>query len=346
MTNPRHSRSSLVVLASVFLAAIIMAACNQTKETPTAAQPATSTTPTTERVFVVFEGPWAFAPDPKDANSVIAMAPKTTRHRDLFAQTWDKTLASGVYDLSLPARSGPANGTIDPNILQAKIDPQAVQHVLDTKLERYAIRLPKPEAYVAAAHYRSRAGSTYPPDPSTERDWVTSTSLRYTVATLNGFSLAGSPDSGTFNPLLLQVETPVINFVIAPAHDGDAGDKCHSHSRGSFRDLTKLLNLTLFVDFPNDASDCHAKDPQNPRSSKAEVDRRSTLEQAAALFEWNPADVQDASVASASITPSFLNSFVRGSAGSLKRHLLAAIYFFGPQVGNCASPHIVSGGNG
>jgi hypothetical protein len=316
------------------------------KEIKPAAQ---QTTQTTQNVFVVFEGPWAFAPDPKDANSVLALAPKTKSHHDLVVQSSDKTLTPGIYDLSLPARSGPATGTVDPNILQAKIDAQSVQHVLDNKLERYAIRLPKPEAYVAATHYRSRAGSAYPPDASTEKDYVTSVSLRYSVTTLNGFSLAGSPDSGAFNPLLLQVETPIINFVIGPAHDPDPADKCNTHSRESFRDLTKLLNLTLFVDFPNDPSECHGKDPQNPRPAKAEIDhrtndRRSLLERAAALVEGNLADVQDASVASSSSAPSFLRSFVRGSAGSLKQHLLAAIYFFGTQGGTCRAPIIVGGG--
>lgn len=303
MRNLSHSRISLLVLASVFLAALIMVACNQTKEIAPAAQPATQAAPTAEKVFVVFEGPWAFAPDPKDANSVIAIAPKTKSHRDLFVQAWDKTLASGIYDLSLPPRTGPAAGTVDPNILQAKIDPHDVQHVLDNKLERYAIRLPKPDAYVAALHRRSRVGSVYPPDASTEKDYVTSISLRYSVTTLNGFSIAGSPDSGAFNPLLLQVETPTIHFVIDPAQDDD---KCNTHSREAFRDLTKLLNVTLFVDFPNDPSECHGKDPQNPRPTKAEMDGRFP------------------------------------GAGGLKQHLLAAIYFFGRQSGDCLTPVIVA----
>ncbi len=314
MKNPRHSRRSLVVLASVFLVTLITVACNQanngTKETPLAAQQAALST---QKVFVVFEGPWAFAPDPKDANSVIALAPKTKSHRDLFVQSSDKTLASGIYDLSLPVRSGPATGTIDPNILQAKIDAQSVQHALDNKLERYAIRLPKPEAYVAATHYRSRAGSVYPPDASTEKDYVTSVSLRYTVSTLTGFSLAGAPDTGAFNPLLLQVETPTVNFVIEPAHDPDPADKCNMHPREAFRDLTKLLNLNLFVDFPNDASGCHDKDPQNPRSVKTEI------------------------------TPSSPSWLIRGSAGRLNQQL-AAIYFFGLHILACKAPIIVAGG--
>ena len=166
---------------------------------------------------------------------------------------------------------------------------------------------------MAATHYRSRAGSVYPPDAATEKDYVTSVSLRYSVSTLTGFSLAGAPDTGAFNPLLLQVDTPTVNFVIEPAHDPDPADKCNTHPREAFRDLTKLLNLNLFVDFPNDPSSCHGKDPQNPRAVKAEI------------------------------TPSFPSWLIRGSAGSLSQHL-AAIYFFGLHIAACKAPIIVAGG--
>lgn len=341
MKTRRYFTSMLVALASAVLATLFLIACNQS-QTPTAPAAPESKAAATKDVYVVFEGPWAFAPDPKDANNVIALAPKTKIHHDLIVQSADKKLAPGIYDLSLPARSGPATGVVDANILQAKIDAQSVQRVLDNKLERYAIRLPKPEAYVSATHYRSRAGSAYPPDASTEKDYVTSVSLRYSVATLTGFSLAGSPDTGAFNPLLLQVETPVLNFVIDPAHDPDPADKCHTHERESFRALTKLLNLTLFVDFPNDPGACHGKDPQNPHPIKAGIGRRSLLGRAAALLVKNLADVQDASMAS--IAPSLPSSLVRGAVRDLKHLLAAAIYFFGQSSADCKAPILVAGG--
>jgi len=293
MKPPRHFSHLPILSAGTLLAAIIMAACSQTPQSAPAPQQAAQTVPSAEKVFIIFEGPWAFAPDPKDANSVLALAPKTKSHKDLVVQTWDKKLAPGVYDLSLPARTAPAAGTIDPNILQVKIDPANVQHVLDNKLERYAIRLPKPDAYVASTHFRSRAGSVYPPDASTEKDYVTTVSLRYSVTTLNGFSLAGSPDSGAFNPLLLQVETPTISFVIYPAHEPDPTDLCNTHSRGAFRDLTKLLNVTLFVDFPNDPAGCHDKDPQNPKATKAGNDQVPAMERIASFFERKLAVIID-----------------------------------------------------
>jgi len=232
------------------------------------------------RIFVTFEGPWAFVPDPKDANSILALAPKTKSHRDLYiAASNSAVLPSGIYDLSVPARTGVAAGAFDPRFLRARIDPQVVQRVLDDKAsDRYAIRLPKPDAYLAATLYRSRVSVTYPPDPSTEKEYASGASLRYSVSTLTGFSLAGTPDTGAFNPLLLQVDLPTILFAIEPAHDADPADKCDTHSRQAFHDLAALLTLTLYVDFPDTPSDCHAKDPQALRH-KAEFYPPSRLQQ-------------------------------------------------------------------
>jgi hypothetical protein len=40
--------------------------------------------------------------------------------------------------------------------------------------------------------------------------------------------------------------------------------ECSMHVREAFRDLVKLVNLKMFVDFPNDPSDCRDHDPQKP----------------------------------------------------------------------------------
>ena len=256
-----HSLGRPLTLTSVFLAAMFLVACEQSKQTtqaPAAAVPATA-----EKVFVVFEGPWAFVTDPKNANSVLALAPKTKGHRDLYvAASNDSTLAVGVYDLSIPAHSAAGTGTLDPSFAQAKIDAPSLQHALDDKSGRYVIRLPKPEAYVAAKRTRSRVGSAYPPDASSEQNYASEVSLRYSVSSLNGFAVAGTPDTGTFNPLLLQVDTPTIRFGIEPAQMDDPLDKCDTHSREAFRDLAKFLSVTLFVDFPENPIDCHSNDVQ------------------------------------------------------------------------------------
>lgn len=310
---------TLVTLANAVLALFFLVACNQSQ--PPTVAPASSESKiaapgaSTKDVYVVFEGPWAIVPDPADANSVLLLAPKTKRHRDLYVAASNKsTLAAGTYDLSIPARTGSGAGTFDDSILRAKIDSKNVQHVLDNKYStRYAIRLPKPDAYLPASRHRSRVGATYPPDPSTEKEYATAVSLQYSVSSLNGFSLGGTQDvGGAFAPLLLQVDTPTVRFVMEPVQDDDV---CYAHSRTVFHDLVKLVGLSLYVDFPDNPSSCHSKDPQNPPAAKTEFGRRSLLERAA---------------------------FVPAFAGWRWQHLAAAIYFFGGSPVDCHAP-VVNG---
>jgi len=92
----------------------------------------------------------------------------------------------------------------------------------------------------------------------------------------------------------------------------DPKDRCSTHSRESFRDLVKFLSLTLFVDFPNDASNCHDIDPQKARPAKAGVD-------------WKvPFDRETATEI--------------GSAGGVPRYLIATMYLFHGGSGACTAP--------
>jgi hypothetical protein len=313
-------------LATVVLSALFLVACNQSTQTasaPAAAPAAASAEP----VFVQFDGPWAFAPDPKDANSVLAIAPNTKGHQPLYVKASNQSLlGAGVYELSLPARAGASAGVVDASIAQAKIDAQSLQRALDDKSNRYVIRIPKPEAYVVAARARGRVGSTYPPDASTEKDYATSVSLRYSVSSKAGFSIGGTPDSAAFNPLLLQVETPVIRFVIEPAQQDNPADKCSLHSREGFRDLTKLLGLTLYVDYPGDPSECQKNDPQKGHSAHAHSAPASPLERMVAVLRGSQegGELQTASVL--------------GDGGMLHAVRLAAIYFFTHPIYDCKAP--------
>jgi hypothetical protein len=308
MKTRSYFTSMTVALASAVLAMFFLIACQQSQQQPAPAA-TQSAVASTEKVFVVFEGPWAFVADPKDANSVLALAPKTKLHRDLYvAASNDSILAPGTYDLSVPAHGPAFSGALDPSFAQAKIDAKSLQHALDDKSGRYVIRLPKPEAYVAARRVRSRVGTSYPPDASTEQPYASHVSFRYNVGSLNGFSLAGTPDTGTFNPLLFQLETPTIRFAIEPAQPDDPKDMCHTHSRTAFRDTTKFLGLKLYVDFPDYTDACHKSDPQNLRS-KAEADRETPLDRLA-MIEADP----------------------------VARYLTAAMYFFHAPATDCEAP--------
>jgi hypothetical protein len=215
-------------------------------------------------VLVTFQGPWAFAADPDNETSIYAFAPKTRAHRDLLVQHEEdgtgQPLAAGVYEVLLHSHRVRAT-IVDPHILQARIDRQGVQHALLDRSERYAIRLPRPEAYVSTSNGQMRAGVTYPPSPATEGSYAMSASLRYSASTLNGFTVTGSPDEGAFHPLA--VTTRNLRFVIAPL-PGERMDECEMHNREAFRDLAKLVQLKMFVDFGKYATNCHATDPQNP----------------------------------------------------------------------------------
>jgi hypothetical protein len=317
MKKRSYLRFALALLACAALATFLFVDRHEAK----AAAPAQA-----GDLFIEFHGPWAFAPDPLDANRIVAIAPRTAEHRDLFVQTSDRLkLDSGVYELALPTHNGAGAAIADPSIAQVDIDPQSLQRALDSKAGRYVIRLPKPEEYGVAERRRSRIGAAYPPDASTERDYATAVTLRYNVSSLNGFSLAGSPDEGAFSPSLLRVETTTIHFMIVPTRRDDPMDKCDTHSRESFRGLTTLLGLTLYVDFPDNPADCHSKDPQRVRSAKADAD--SSIDRLVALLTGNLADVQGASV-------------TKGPQ-SIAYYLAAAMYFFAEPGYDCVSPHII-----
>jgi hypothetical protein len=334
MKNPCQSRSSLLVLACV-LATVFLSACQQSQQ-PTSA--AAESKAATREVHIIFEGPWAIVADPKDANSVLVLAPKTKLHRDLYvAASNDSTLSSGTYDLSVPAHGPATSAPLDPSFAQAKIDAKSLQRALDDKSGRYVIRLPKPEAYVAARRSRSRVGPAYPPDASTEQNYASFVSFRYNVSSVNGFSLAGTPDAGTFNPLLIQIDTPTIRFAIEPAHPDDPKDMCDTHSREAFRDQAKFLGLSLYVDFPGNPPDCHKSDPQI-RSTKAEASPRPALDRLAALFLEESANSRTANAASGELTgrPAILATV--DAAHPIADSLTAAIYLFHASGVNCKFP--------
>jgi hypothetical protein len=339
MKKRRHFPGTAVLLPGVLAVTALFAGCNQSPQT-TAPPPA----PPTQKVYVEFEGPWAFVTDPKDPNMFVVIAPKAKGHHDLFVKASNgATLASGTYELAVPPRTGTASATRDRDITKANVDTASLQRALDAKGSRYAVRLPKPEAILAAGRFRSRVGPTYPPDATTEKDYATEVSFVYSVGSYTGFSLAGAPDSGTFDPLLLQVESPIVRFVIEPDQWDDLADKCNLHSRASFRELTKLLNLTLYVDFPNDPADCHKKDPQNPYPAKAALGSPSAVDRLAAVLAANSRH-SEASLAHATTALGNLAWLAdTGRWNDFQREALVAYYLFGHPAMDCKAP-IVDGG--
>ncbi len=269
MHRERFHLRQWLTLAAVFLAALLLVSCEEKRNAPTGTLAAAKV-----EVFVLFEGPWAFVDDPHDSNSVLALAPKSNLHRQLYVSASNEAiLDGGIYTLAVPPHGTASNVPSEGTFAQGKISAQSLQRAMDDRSARYVIRLPKPEGYIAANRHVSRVGPNYPPDPSTEQNYVTIVSLRYAVGALSGFTLSGNSDSGTFTPLALAIETPQIRFAIEPSKVDDASDRCHLHSRQAFASTVKLLNLALFVDFPGDPSSCQGSDPQRSRSANAATHR-------------------------------------------------------------------------
>jgi hypothetical protein len=340
MNSRSHFLGKPIAIVSIFLASIVLVACEQSQQANPAPAVAPKGAVATEKVFVVFEGPWAIVSDPKNANSILALAPKTKNHRDLnVAASNNANLAAGVYDLSVPGYNGaPAGGALDPSFAQAKIDPKNVQSALDNKSGRYAIRLPRPNSFVAAKRVRSRFGDVYP--PASEQNYVTAVSLVYNASSLNGFSVSGTPDAGTFNPLLLQLDTPTIRFLIEPAMLDDPTDRCSIHSREAFRDTVKLLGVSLYVDFPDDSGSCHNTDPQKARVAKGGVDWTTSQERVIASQGGNRVNAQHTGLVNG-IHADYQGLFISRNFGeAAARNLMAAMYFFHVQGADCRAPII------
>lgn len=266
MTQPRPGSIRFVATCALLLATFCFVACQQSQSPQTTEMKASSAAAPAEKVSIVFEGPWAFAQDPQDPNKIVFIAPKTKSHHDLYASASnDATLPAGNYELSVPVSGAPGTPTFAADFAEADISAADLQHILDTKSERYVVRLPKPEAFLAAGRFRSRVGPKYPPDA--EKDYVTEVALRYSVSSFNGFSLAGTPHSGTFNPKLMQIEAGTAKFSITPVEAFNPTETCHVHARQAFRDLTQLVKVTLYIDFPDSPDKCRGNDPQKSKAA-------------------------------------------------------------------------------
>lgn len=333
MRNESHFIDGMIAAACTLLAIVFLIACQQSQQ-PAATSTPPETKPAASPLFVTFEGPWAIVPDPKDANSVLAIAPKTKSHRFLAFVPGNTELDAGVYDLTIPAKAAGEASTFDKGVLRVKVDPQVIQRALDRRTERYAIRLPKPEAYLAETRYVSRVGPTYPPDASTEQDFVTAMSLRYSATSRTGIQLAGTQDGGgAFKPLLMEANVPALRFTIDPVEIHLHDDDCHLHAREVFKDVTHLIGVTLYIDFPDSPADCRNKDPQT-RAAKAWL--RFPSELSPLLDEGIEPQTAGISIGSSS-------GFLRPAAIRVERGVQAAYYFFHAEGGGCIVP-IPSGG--
>jgi hypothetical protein len=334
----------LTVLAGTILATLCFVACNQTQQPTTKGTAAPADVTTAAKVYVQFEGPWAFVPDPQDPNgTVLAIAPKTADHHDLFVKASnDITLpTAGVYGLSLPAQSSAAAAT-DPAFVHFDIPASNVQTALAASGTRYAMRIPKPQSYIVVGRSQSRYGTSYPPTTN-QGDHATAVALAYVVPSISGISVNGTADSGTFNPFVLQVDIPFIRVVIEPSQLDDPADACDTHSRAAFNELTTLLGIGLYVDFPGYTAQCQGSDmQQKSRLKKKSAIPTTLIDRIAALSDSdsNTGPLQPQLGGAATL---MLN--LSDESSRARFNMLSYLLFFGRSGADCKAPVIIGSGS-
>ena len=125
--------------------------------------------------------------------------------------------------------------------------------------------------------------------------------------------------------------------------EGD--DVCNTHSRQAFHDLVQLVGLTLYVDFPENASNCHGKDPQVPHGSTTHASSVSPVGRITALLAGNLTDLQTADATVVEMPFRYLGFIGESSiARRIAQRLGIAAYLFSVSAMDCGAPGINGGG--
>jgi hypothetical protein len=238
-----------------------------------------------ETVFVVFEGPWAFVTEP--SGEILAIAPKATNHTDAYAKAEESTLLPlGKYQLSVLNRVTKTQTFPQPTFLPDKVSSATLTGVVNnsTGAGRYMIILPQPDGLTEAEHSKSQINYPWPVDPKTPIvPYSVSISLQYTVSTLDGFKLTGTPDdsSVTFSDFPFAVGVPrVIHIAIDPL-PSPKPDPCDDDTKLAFKELMALFSLQHIIDFQPYPSgmNCQTEDPQNPQHPPVAPSARAVVQQ-------------------------------------------------------------------
>ena len=221
-------------------------------------------------VYVNFNGPWAFMPDPADATQIIAVAPYIKKHQNAYvAALTDAPLPAGVFKLTgLPPSSTPMNLDSQLVVVKDTISAAALKKIEgNSNKARYFIRLPMPAEISAYRVGHEAVGSSYPVlnAHSNEKGYATHMTLRYSTDDVSQLKVTGTKDDLTTVNVPLQLGVAqTIDFGVGPTYDLQEDD-CHNHAKGTFKALADLFQVKQIIDYPDyDLTQCGGSDPQNP----------------------------------------------------------------------------------
>lgn len=266
MKRMERFRFPQFVTIYVILGVLFSASCTSSSTVPRSTKSGTTSQATGFTVYVVFDGPWAFVPDPAGSDKVIAIAPKAKSHSDAYIKAVrGLMLTTGIYELHMPTGVSPIENPGIAVTPKYSLPAQAITDALNNKMNRFAIYLPKPDGYRIAEESPSKVDEHFPLVATVpEVQYASSIALQYTTASLADFQLTGSSDLSTFDPFDIKIGAPKVIQVAMEPTEPDPDPACNVLSKQAFYDLTQLLGLTLFIDFENYQPECQQDDPQNP----------------------------------------------------------------------------------
>jgi hypothetical protein len=274
MDNTRNLRAVRTTLALLAIWGFAIG-CSSTPEKPAASPTLTPTAQFT--VYVNFNGPWAFMPDPADATQIIAVAPYIKDHQNAYvAALTDAPLPAGVFKLTgLPPSSTPMNLNSQLIVVQDTISATALKKIEgNSNKARYFIRLPMPAEISAYRTGHEAVGNSYPVlnAHSNEKGYATHMTLRYNSDDVSQLKVTGTKDDLTTVNVPLQLGlAQTIDIGVGPTYDLQEDD-CHNHAKGAFKALADLFQVKQIIDYPDyDLTKCGGSDPQNPHPTPGPV---------------------------------------------------------------------------
>ena len=221
-------------------------------------------------LYINFNGPWAFMPNPDDPTQLLAIAPVVQGHGTAYIGATNETPVNpGVYQLT---GIQPSNLVANPQLVVVNdtISKQTLKDTLGNTGKRYVIKLPMPTALSSYRTGLVAVSSSFPvANPKTiEKQYTSHMTFSYTVPNYGGIKIEGTDDKRmplSFLPMI--GATGSMDIGVGPLYDIQEDD-CHNHAKTAFKALADLLKLKKIIDYPNyNQGVCMASDPQNPNGT-------------------------------------------------------------------------------
>ena len=222
---------------------------------------------TKQGLEINFTGPWSFAKDTANKR-IVAIAPDIQGHSPLYLRaTGSVFLTAGVYDLVLKGGAGGAGASsANLNFVPAQISLNDLAKLEgDYNGAAYIINLPDTVDIHAVYNDPLAYSGRFPvPKPAVSKNFVTKVVFRYLVDE-NEIELDNKDISAISHSQSLDSD----GAIDVGIDDDPDQSNCDYVAKATYAEMTKLLKIVQYIDFPPYDETCQPNDPQHPASDKA-----------------------------------------------------------------------------